>query len=73
MTGVVTPGPGWLVEGDPGGYDVVEIRLRPAGTILFLDFFAAPMRQENAAPIATSEWISGSGFSAIPTGADPSS
>jgi adenylate kinase family enzyme len=28
----------WIMEGDLGRYDVVEIRLRAADTILFLDF-----------------------------------
>lgn len=28
----------WIMEGDLGAYDVVEIRLRAADTILFLDF-----------------------------------
>src|SRR4029077_13196322 len=28
----------WIMEGDLGPYDVVEIRLRAADTILFLDF-----------------------------------
>src|SRR2546421_6991014 len=29
---------GWIMDGDLGRYDVVEIRLRAADTILFLDF-----------------------------------
>jgi len=28
----------WIIDGDLGPYDVVEIRLRAADTILFLDF-----------------------------------
>jgi adenylate kinase family enzyme len=28
----------WIMDGDLGPYDVVEIRLRTADTILFLDF-----------------------------------
>jgi adenylate kinase family enzyme len=29
---------GWIIDGDLGPYDVVEVRLRAADTILFLDF-----------------------------------
>src|ERR1700719_255321 len=29
---------GWIMDGDLGPYDVVEVRLRAADTILFLDF-----------------------------------
>jgi adenylate kinase family enzyme len=29
---------GWIMDGDLGPYDVVEVRLRAAGTIIFLDF-----------------------------------
>jgi adenylate kinase family enzyme len=29
---------GWIMDGDLGPYDVVEIRLRAADTIIFLDF-----------------------------------
>jgi adenylate kinase family enzyme len=29
---------GWIMEGDLGPYDVVEVRLRAADTIVFLDF-----------------------------------
>src|SRR5882762_11564801 len=29
---------GWIMEGDLGPYDVVEVRLRAADTIIFLDF-----------------------------------
>jgi adenylate kinase family enzyme len=28
----------WIMEGDLGPYDVVEVRLRAADTIIFLDF-----------------------------------
>lgn len=28
----------WIIEGDLGPYDVVEVRLRAADTIIFLDF-----------------------------------
>jgi nicotinamide riboside kinase len=28
----------WIIEGDLGGYDAVEVRLRCADTIIFLDF-----------------------------------
>jgi hypothetical protein len=28
----------WIMDGDLGPYDAVEVRLRPADTILFLDF-----------------------------------
>jgi adenylate kinase family enzyme len=29
---------GWIMDGDPGPCDVVEVRLRAADTIVFLDF-----------------------------------
>jgi adenylate kinase family enzyme len=29
---------GWIIDGDLGPYDAVEVRLRAADTILFLDF-----------------------------------
>jgi adenylate kinase family enzyme len=29
---------GWIMDGDLGSYDVVEVRLRAADTIIFLDF-----------------------------------
>jgi adenylate kinase family enzyme len=29
---------GWIIDGDLGPYDVVEVRIRAADTILFLDF-----------------------------------
>ena len=29
---------GWIIDGDLGRYDVVEVRFRAADTILFLDF-----------------------------------
>jgi adenylate kinase family enzyme len=29
---------GWIMDGDLGPYDVVEVRLRAADTIIFLDF-----------------------------------
>ena len=29
---------GWIIDGDLGPYDVVEVRLRAADTIIFLDF-----------------------------------
>src|SRR5206468_6698695 len=29
---------GWIMEGDLGPYDAVEVRLRAADTIIFLDF-----------------------------------
>jgi adenylate kinase family enzyme len=29
---------GWIMDGDLGPYDVVAVRLRAAGTIIFLDF-----------------------------------
>ena len=29
---------GWIIDGDLGWYDVVEVRFRAADTILFLDF-----------------------------------
>jgi adenylate kinase family enzyme len=29
---------GWIIDGDLGSYDVVEVRLRAADTIIFLDF-----------------------------------
>ena len=29
---------GWIMDGDLGTYDVVEVRLRAADTIIFLDF-----------------------------------
>jgi adenylate kinase family enzyme len=32
------PSDGWIIEGDLGLYDVVEVRLRAADTIIFLDF-----------------------------------
>ena len=32
---------GWIMDGDLGPYDAVEIRLRAADTILFLDFSLA--------------------------------
>lgn len=31
-------GHAWIIEGDLGPYDVVEVRLRAAETIIFLDF-----------------------------------
>src|SRR5258708_36299053 len=30
---------GWIMDGDLGPSDVVEVRLRAAGTIIFFDFF----------------------------------
>jgi adenylate kinase family enzyme len=32
---------GWIIEGDLGPYDAVEVRLRAADTIIFLDFSLA--------------------------------
>jgi adenylate kinase family enzyme len=32
---------GWIMDGDLGPYDVVEVRLRAADTIIFLDFSLA--------------------------------
>jgi hypothetical protein len=29
---------GWIMDGDLGPYDAVEVRLRAADTIIFLDF-----------------------------------
>ena len=29
---------GWIMDGDLGPYDVVEVRLRAADTVIFLDF-----------------------------------
>ena len=31
-------GDGWIMDGDLGPYDAVEVRLRAADTIIFLDF-----------------------------------
>jgi adenylate kinase family enzyme len=31
-------GDGWIIDGDLGPYDVVEVRLRRADTVIFLDF-----------------------------------
>ena len=33
--------PGWILDGDLGPYDAVEVRLRAADTIVFLDFSLA--------------------------------
>ena len=33
--------PGWIMDGDLGPYDVVEVRLRAADTIVLLDFSLA--------------------------------
>jgi adenylate kinase family enzyme len=30
--------PGWIMDGDLGPYDAVEVRLRAADTVIFLDF-----------------------------------
>jgi hypothetical protein len=32
---------GWIMDGDLGPYDVVEVRLRRADTVIFLDFSLA--------------------------------
>ena len=29
---------GWIMDGDLGPYDAVEVRLRAADTVIFLDF-----------------------------------
>jgi adenylate kinase family enzyme len=34
-------GEGWIMDGDLGPYDAVEVRLRAADTIIFLDFSLA--------------------------------
>jgi hypothetical protein len=34
----------WIMDGDLGPYDAVEIRLRAADTILFFDFSLGPLR-----------------------------
>jgi hypothetical protein len=34
-------GDGWILDGDLGPYDAVEVRLRAADTIIFLDFSLA--------------------------------
>ncbi|GAB2863928.1 DNA topology modulation protein [Actinocorallia aurea] len=31
-------GPGWILDGDLGPYDVLDVRLRAADTVLLLDF-----------------------------------
>jgi len=33
--------PAWILDGDLGPYDVIEIRLRAADTVVFLDFSLA--------------------------------
>ena len=35
---MLVEGNGWIMEGDLGSYDAVEVRLRAADTIIFLDF-----------------------------------
>ena len=42
----------WIMDGDLGPYDVVEIRLRAADTILFLDFSLLPLRLASNSTIA---------------------
>lgn len=31
-------GDGWIIDGDLGPYDAVEVRLQAADTVIFLDF-----------------------------------
>lgn len=49
----------WIMEGDLGPYDVVEIRLRAADTILFLDFslLRCAWRALGRSPERTDFWL----------------
>ncbi len=42
----------WIIDGDLGRYDAVEVRLRAADTIILLDFSLRALRPAGTSPVA---------------------
>ena len=61
---------GWIMDGDLGPYDAVEVRLRAADTIILLDFSLIAVLGEQPCDLA-SVLISGDGSSRIAFAAAP--
>jgi len=55
----------WIMDGDLGPYDAIEVRLRAADTIIFLDFSIVRCAWRALSGVRASVSIFGSGFCSI--------
>ena len=62
----LTSGPRWVIDGDLGPYDVLDVRLRAADTVIVLDF---PLWRCAGARCAAPPGIRSSGAGSSPTDA----